>query len=120
MAPLLDQGEEMNIEQFGTETIPFSISLPQITTAEPVAVEPPKKPRRKKSGWTAEKKAEHSARLKAAWGRKRLEHVVNKDRLQAHVLVAKDGSKFVTMSASPGLLEFLQTQGFQVIVLTEN
>ena len=110
----------MNIEQLSMETIPFSTSLPQITAAEPLATEPLKKPRKKKSGWTAEKRAEHSTRLKAAWGKKRLEHVVNKDRMQAYVLVAKDGSKFVTMSASQGLLEFLQTQGFKVIVLTEN
>jgi len=101
----------MNIEQLSMETI---------KTAEPVATEPPKKPRKKKSGWTVEKKAEQSARLKAAWDKKRLEPVVIKEHIRAHVIVGKDGSKFVTMSANQGLLEFLQTQGFQVIVLTEN
>jgi hypothetical protein len=60
---------------------------------------------------------QQSERLRKMWAEKRGE--VKASRMQAHVIVAKDGNRFVTMSASPGLLNFLQAQGFKVIVLTE-
>jgi hypothetical protein len=75
------------------------------------------KAKTKRKSWSMKSRIQQSERLRKMWAEKRGE--VKSSRMQAHVLVAKDGSQFVTMSASPGLLEFLQTHGFKVIVLKE-